>query len=121
MSLRTWWKQLQASNEELAAVELLEDTVVSGATLIDELATGDVVTLKGKVRSLVLRPEIKVPAFEVDLYDGSGSLAVVFMGRRTIAGIEPGTTLAVTGRVVRQENGFAMFNPTYSLLSQSSK
>ena len=48
---------------------------------------------RGTVRSVTLRPRVNVPALVVDLYDGSQALNLVWLGRRTIGGIEPGTYL----------------------------
>jgi DNA/RNA endonuclease YhcR with UshA esterase domain len=63
----------------------------------------------------VLRPRQGVPAVEAELYDGSGALDLVWLGRRTIAGIEPGRRIAVTGMVCEAEGRRTMFNPRYEL------
>ena len=54
--------------------------------------------------SVSQRPRAGVPAVEADLFDGSGHLTVVFLGRRTIAGIEPGRRIIATGRVNGDES-----------------
>jgi hypothetical protein len=64
----------------------------------------------------VLRCRAQVPALEVELYDGSDALTVVFLGRRAIRGITPGRTMIVSGRVSRRGNDYVMYNPTYELL-----
>ena len=51
------------------------------------------------MRTVTLRPRRSVPALVADLYDGSGSINLVWLGRRTIGGIEPGAYLRATGRV----------------------
>jgi hypothetical protein len=51
------------------------------------------------------------------LYDGTGAIAVVFLGRRRIAGIDVGARLAVEGRVSDHHGRLAILNPTYQLLS----
>lgn len=120
MSLKSWWQSVTATNQELEAEALVEEAIESGADVIKDVVDGQITTLNGSVRSLVLRPEVTVPALEVELFDGSGSVKIVWLGRRHIAGIEPGITLAVTGRLVRQEGELAMFNPQYAILPKSS-
>ena len=69
------------------------------------------VRVGGTVRSLVLRCRAQVPALEVELYDGSDSLTVVFLGRRGIRGITPGRELIVTGRVTKRGAGVHHVQP----------
>ena len=57
-----------------------------------------------------------MPALEADLFDGSGHITLVFLGRRTVAGIEPGRALSATGRITCHEDQPLMFNPRYQLL-----
>ena len=78
------------------------------------LAVG--VRVGGTVRSLTLRCRSQVPALEVDLYDGSDVLTLVFLGRRAIRGITPGRDLIASGRVTRRGSAYVMYNPTYELL-----
>lgn len=71
--------------------------------------------LTGVIRSLVLRPRNGVPALEAELYDGSGVVRLVWMGRRQIAGIEPGRRMHVEGFVSGVGGRATMFNPRYEL------
>jgi hypothetical protein len=64
---------------------------------------------------VTLRPRGGVPALEAELYDGSGLITLVWLGRRRIAGIEPGRAIKVTGRVGVQDRMRVMFNPRYEL------
>ena len=53
---------------------------------------------------------------EAELYDGTGVISLVWLGRRHIAGIEPGRRLRVTGMVTGDGEGRSIFNPGYELL-----
>jgi RecG-like helicase len=119
MSLKSWWQNLTATNQQLEAEALVEEALEAGADVIKDVVDGQITTLSGSVRALVIRPEVTVPALEVELFDGSGSVRVVWLGRRHISGIQPGTSLAVTGRLVRQDGDLAMFNPQYAILPKS--
>jgi len=115
-----WWQRLAErlapSATAIEAVELrtrftdLETTAIVDAPLAVPVRVG------GTVRSLTLRCRAQVPALEVDLYDGSDSLTLVFLGRRAIRGISPGRQLIVSGRVTRRSPEYVMYNPTYELL-----
>ena len=72
-------------------------------------------TLCGTLRTVTLRPRAGVPALEAELYDGSGTVAIVWLGRRQIAGVEPGRGIRVHGRLAVNEGRPVMFNPRYEL------
>ncbi len=76
----------------------------------------DLVTLKGTVRSLTVRPRGGVPALEAELYDGSGVITIVWLGRRRIAGIDPGRSMRVTGRIGVHDGVRIIYNPRYELI-----
>ena len=115
-----WWQRLAdrlaPSAGAIEADELrhrfhtLSTTSIADAPLAVEVRVG------GTVRSLTLRSRAQVPALEVDLYDGSDVLTLVFLGRRAIRGITPGRELIASGRVTRRGSAYVMYNPTYELL-----
>ena len=55
------------------------------------------------------------PALEVELYDGSGSISVVWLGRRRIPGIDPGRRMVVHGRLTCATENPTIYNPRYEL------
>ena len=52
---------------------------------------------------------------DVDLYDGSRTINLIWLGRRRITGIAPGRSLQVEGRIGVQDKSRVMFNPRYEL------
>jgi hypothetical protein len=64
---------------------------------------------------MTIRPRSTVPALEIDLYDGSGSLTVVWLGRRRIPGIDPGRSMTVRGRLTCNTDRPTIYNPRYEL------
>lgn len=109
-SLSRW-----ASSADQEAKELQEDAVKAGCCPVAEAADRQRVELQGSLRTVTLRPRGGVPALEAELYDGSGVLTLVWLGRRRIAGIEPGTQIKVVGRIGVQDSQRVMFNPRYEL------
>jgi len=100
---------------EFEARELQEDAGRLGATPIAELADRSEASVCGSVRSVTLRPRVNVPALVVELYDGSKIVNIVWLGRRRIGGIVPGTYLTAHGRVTFKHGIPTMFNPAYEI------
>ena len=73
------------------------------------------VHLQGTLRTVTLRPRGGVPALEAELFDGSGVILLVWLGRRRITGISPGRSIAVEGRIGVHDKHRVMFNPRYEL------
>ncbi|MFF7632190.1 OB-fold nucleic acid binding domain-containing protein [Kitasatospora sp. NPDC008050] len=113
--LRRMINRLTSSPEELQAEELRQDAVVCGCTPIAECGDRDVVTVAGTLRTVTLRPRAGVPALEAELFDGTDALDVVWLGRRSIAGIEPGRRLTASGRISHARGRRVLFNPRYEL------
>jgi hypothetical protein len=87
-----------------------------GCAAIAEAPNREMVSLKGTLRTVTLRPRGGVPALEAELYDGTGALTLVWLGRRRITGISPGRSLRVRGRIGVQDRTRVLFNPRYELL-----
>lgn len=114
--LRDRVRGLLASRGEIEAAEEREETVKRGCTAVGDLAPRRRAQVSGVLRSVRLRPASEVPALEAELYDGSGSLRVVFLGRRSVAGIDPGRRLRIEGLVCYSGGHPTMYNPRYELL-----
>ena len=116
MTLRQTLHAVLASQEEIAADEERHDSASqAGCSAVAELANRKRATASGVMRSVILRPREGVPTVEAELYDGTGSLDLVWLGRRRIAGIEPGRRLRGEGLVCEIAGRRTMFNPRYEL------
>lgn len=89
--------------------QLSEDTI-AGAPDRDR------VRLRGRLKTVTLRPRGGVPALEAELDDGTGVLVVVWLGRRRIAGISPGIAIQVEGRIGSVDGHRVIYNPRYELI-----
>jgi hypothetical protein len=74
------------------------------------------VKLVGTIHSMRVQPRGGVPSLECTLVDDTGGIVIVFLGRRRIAGIEPGARIMVEGRVSDHHGKLALLNPVYHLL-----
>ncbi|PFG35512.1 ATP-dependent DNA helicase RecG [Flavimobilis soli] len=118
MSLRTALKRVLANQDEVAATEERIHSAKQGTTAISDLVERRHAEVSGLIRSVVLRPTDRVQAVEAELFDGSGSVDLVWLGRRRIAGIEPGRRVRVAGLVTSDRGRTVIFNPRYELLPQ---
>lgn len=114
--LRSVLSRLTADREELEAAEEQEHSAALGGTPCAQLRDRSRTRVSGVLRTVTLRPRAGVPALEAELFDGSGSLSVVWLGRREIAGIEPGRRLQVEGLVSCIDRRSVMYNPRYELV-----
>ena len=90
------------SRDASEADDLQQQVNKTGATPILDCCRGQVVTACGVLRSVTVRPVAGSPALEADLYDGSGHLRLVWLGRRHIHGIEAGRLAGLTPIVINR-------------------
>lgn len=109
-----------ASREEVAAGEERRAAREMRTTAVADLVPRKRAVVSGVLRSVVLRPAAQVQAVEAELYDGSGSLSLIWLGRRQIVGIEPGRRVLVEGLVGELRGERRMFNPRYELLPRGT-
>jgi hypothetical protein len=105
-----------ANADDQHARELRETTKAGRCDLIAQCSEREPVRLRGTLKTVTLRPLGGVPALEAELFDGSGSITLVWLGRREIAAINPGRSLEVQGRIGRNGGDRVIYNPRYMLL-----
>jgi hypothetical protein len=113
--LRRFFERLAASPAELDAEDLQRDSAKCGAVPAGECRRGQVVSVSGRLRTVAYTPRTNLPTLEADLYDGSDVVTLVFLGRRSIAGIEPGRQLTARGRIAIRDDRKVIYNPYYEL------
>lgn len=109
-------ERLGKSSVELEADELHHSSVRLGATPITELVPRRPAVVCGEVRSVALRPSVQVAALVVEIFDGTKPLNLVWLGRREIAGIEPGVFLRAHGRMTLRRGMPTIFNAAYEIV-----
>jgi hypothetical protein len=113
--MRRFFHRLAASEAELDAEELQRESAESGSILAGHCRRGQLVSVSGRLRTVVYTPRTNLPTLEADLYDGSDVVTLVWLGRRHIAGIEPGRQLTARGRVAVRDDRKVIYNPYYEL------
>ncbi len=107
--------RLTTDEEQRDVRELRDDARAAGATYINACTLGAPVCVAGELRAVVLRPRAGVPTLEAELYDGTGAVNLIWLGRRRIRGIDPGRALVARGRLTRQDDRPTIYNPSYDL------
>ena len=113
--LRRFIARLTASAAELDAAELQRESAECGATPAGTCRRGQLASVSGRLRTVVYTPRTNLPTLEADLWDGSDVVTLVWLGRRRIAGIEPGRQLTARGRVAVRDDRKVIYNPHYEL------
>jgi amino acid transporter len=114
-------QRLLASREALHAAEVRQQVSELPAENADQpvpiadCRSREVVDIAGTLRHVTLRPRGTTPAMEAELWDGTGRVLLVWLGRRDIPGIEPGRKIIVHGRLASVKGDRAIYNPAYEL------
>jgi len=117
-AMRRLLRRFTASEAELDAEELQRDAVESGSTPCRDALRGQLVSVTGRLRTVVYTPRTTLPTLESELYDGSDLVTLVWLGRRNIPGIQPGRGMTARGRIAVRDNRKVIYNPHYELEAQ---
>jgi hypothetical protein len=118
--LRRLIERLTADPSDLHAEELGTRIAAAGARPIVRCGDREKVRVAGTLRTVTIQPRAGVPSLEADLWDGTGDVFVVWLGRREIPGITPGRHISVEGRITTLGGHRAIYNPIYELLPSAS-
>lgn len=116
MSIRSVLHHAFASQAELEADDERIESRKVGCTAVADLPDRARATVNGVLRSVTLRPRQGVAALEAELYDGTGTVDLVWLGRREISGIDPGRRGSFEGLVCNVASRATIYNPRYELL-----
>jgi hypothetical protein len=116
MPLRKLVDKFTKSVEDTDRENLAEYCDALGATHLDELPARVPVRFAGEINAVRIVPRAGADALEVTVSDGRGSVVLVFLGRRKIAGMSPGKRIMADGVVVARGPERLVYNPWYSFL-----
>lgn len=119
--LQRAWHRFVSSTEELESDDLQTAVREAGAVPIKTCTDRQLVHLTGTLTTVTIRPREGHPTLEVELRDGSGTVTLVWLGRRRIPGIDPGRAVKIAGRISCQDGRKVIYNPRYELLCTASQ
>ena len=91
-------------------------TVGNPPTPIAEAAPRQPVRGAGQVMRMRARPTTGIPALAVTVSDDTGSVIVVWTGRRSLGGLALGRRVQIEGVAMRRGDTLEFTNPAYTLL-----
>lgn len=103
--------------DALDAAALAGQVRGAGCSYIEDAERGDLVTLTGRVRTVLTGGGEEFLGVTAEVFDGTGVVDVCWLGRRSIPGVDTGRCVRVTGRIGIRDGHKIMFNPRYELLT----
>lgn len=108
-------KNMFMSRDQINDRELEKESLELGVKRAQDCKRGERTTVHGTVKKVSFRPQGSVPIYEVVISDGTGLVRLAFLGRRYIAGIDPGRHMSATGLIQDRKGELVMMNPRYEL------
>jgi hypothetical protein len=114
--LRRLTRRLTEDPEQRDAEKLCDEAVSTGAQRAIDCERGQEVTMVGMLRSVETNAKGCAGGVRAELFDGTDTVTLVWLGQRRIPGIDSGRTLRVHGRIGKLDNGAkAIYNPHYEI------
>ena len=116
VGLRDLGKRLRATVAELDGQRLQDRFVGLDLTPLSAMTCRTPVRVGGEITRMRLAPRSGVPAVEITVTDGTGSVVAVFTGRRHLGGIEHDRAIVLEGVACKEHGRRTFMNPAYTLL-----
>jgi hypothetical protein len=114
--LRRLTRRLTEDPEQRDVEELTDEAAQTGAQRAIDCERGQEVTMVGTLRSVEANAKGCAGGVRAELFDGTDTVTLVWLGQRRIPGIDSGRTLLVRGRLGKLESGAkAIYNPHYEI------
>ena len=114
--LRRLTRRLTEDPEQRDVKELSDEAVNTGAQRAIDCERGQEVTMVGTLRSVEANGKGSPGGVRAELFDGTDTVTLLWLGQRRIPGIDSGRTLRVRGRLGKLANGTkAIYNPHYEI------
>ena len=114
--LRRLSRRLTADPEQRDVDEMADEVASTGAHRAIDCHRGQEVTMVGTLRSVEANAKGCAGGVRAELFDGTDTVTLVWLGQRRIPGIDSGRTLRVRGRMGTLDNGTkAIYNPHYEI------
>nr|WP_155940852.1 OB-fold nucleic acid binding domain-containing protein [Mycobacteroides chelonae] len=114
--MRRLTRRLTEDLEQVDAEKIGDDAAATGAQRVIDCQRGQEVTMCGTLRTVETNSKGCVAGVKAELFDGTDTVTLVWLGQRRIPGIESGRTLLVRGRLGKLENGGKVIhNPYYEI------
>lgn len=116
MGLKDLKKRLTQSMGDLDKARLHTRYDCLGQTPICDAPLREPVRLVGEVAAMQVVPRATCSSLEITISDGSGRVTGVFVGRKHIGGLDPGTGVMFEGVGRKEQGRLVILNPAYTIL-----
>jgi hypothetical protein len=116
MPFEKFKRRMTASTDELHRATLEDRYAGLDLVRISEAPMREPVRIGGEVEATQLASRTDCPSLEVTVSDGSAQAIAVFLGRKRIPALTPGTHLVLEGVLHVEGNRTLMLNPAYTLV-----
>lgn len=114
--LSRFTRRLTEDPEKRDVEELTDEAAHTGAQRAIDCQRGQEVTMVGTLRAVDCNGKGCSGGVRAELFDGTDTVTLVWLGQRRIPGIEQGRKLRVRGRLGTLEGGGkAIYNPHYEI------
>ncbi|MBU3751822.1 MAG: DNA-binding protein [Mycobacterium sp.] len=114
--VRRLTRKLTENPEDRDVEELTGEAATTGAQRAVDCQRGQEVTMVGTLRTVETNAKGCAGGVRAELFDGTDTVTLVWLGQRRIPGIECGRTLRVRGRLGNLDSGGkAIYNPHYEI------
>jgi DNA/RNA endonuclease YhcR with UshA esterase domain len=109
--------EIDSSIRVQAAFDHLGKQSLADVIPIADVRWREKVRVAGRVKALRVQPWAdQIASLELTLADQTGAITVVFLGRRTLGGVNLGTHMVVEGMTSEHHRLLTILNPSYQLL-----
>ena len=112
-SLKTTFRNFVSTDDDLDTEADESQSAQAGVQKIADVKAREKGTFLGQIRAVTTPPTGTQPVFEAELFDGTGELGLIWLGRTHVTGIAAGITMRVSGRVAAKGKRLVIFNPVY--------
>ena len=109
-------KRFTASVADLDKARLQDRYLGLDITSICDVKLREPARFGGEVQGLRVVPRSGSPSLEITVTDGSGRAVAIFLGRKSLPGLEPGRGVVLEGVPRKEGSRTVMLNPVYTLL-----
>lgn len=118
---KTFGKLSQDEGERRAATVREWAAALDGVTLISDAKPRTVTRVAGIVEGIRVRPREGLPAIEAVVTDGSGTVTAVWLGRRSLSGLQLGRKVILEGRLAGDPRSLQLMNPRYEFAGSTQE
>ena len=115
-SIGRWFKKLTRDDDSVDADQLSSEVDAFGCQHAAACWQGQKVTVIGRLRAVDLKPTDALATLVAELYDGTDAIQLIWLGRRSIPGVETGRTVRAKGRLAVRDGRKVIYNPDYELM-----